>query len=77
MQIIRNPKDVLSGLLFIVLALLFAWQTQELPMGMAVRMGPGFFPLLRAILLGGLGLVPTEAAGFGSEHPGPRPEVGR
>ncbi|MET3355462.1 tripartite tricarboxylate transporter TctB family protein [Xanthobacter autotrophicus] len=57
MQIIRNPKDVLSGILFIVLALLFAWQTQELPMGTAVRMGPGYFPLLLAILLGGLGLV--------------------
>ncbi|MFG1361879.1 tripartite tricarboxylate transporter TctB family protein [Xanthobacter versatilis] len=57
MHIIRNPKDVLSGLLFIVLALLFAWQTQDLPMGTAVRMGPGYFPLVLAILLGLLGLI--------------------
>lgn len=57
MNIIRNPKDVLSGLLFIVLALLFAWQTQELPMGSAVRMGPGYFPLVLSVLLGLLGLV--------------------
>lgn len=57
MNIIRNPKDVLSGLLFIVLALLFAWQTQELPMGSAVRMGPGYFPLVLSALLGLLGLA--------------------
>ncbi|MDI4665440.1 tripartite tricarboxylate transporter TctB family protein [Xanthobacter autotrophicus] len=57
MHIIRNPRDVLSGLLFLVLAALFAWQTQELPMGTTVRMGPGFFPLLLAGLLGLLGLI--------------------
>ena len=57
MNIIRNPKDVLSGLLFIALGLLFAWQTQELPMGTAVRMGPGYFPLLLSGLLGLLGLI--------------------
>lgn len=57
MNIIRNPKDVLSGLLFIALGLLFGWQTQDLPMGTAVRMGPGYFPLLLAGLLGILGLI--------------------
>lgn len=57
MNIIRNPKDVLSGLLFIALGLLFGWQTQELPMGTAVRMGPGYFPLLLSALLGLLGLI--------------------
>lgn len=57
MKIIRNPRDVLSGLLFIVLALLFAWQTQDLPMGTAVRMGPGYFPFLLSVLLGLLGLI--------------------
>lgn len=57
MNIIRNPKDVLSGLLFIALGLLFAWQTQDLPMGTAVRMGPGYFPLLLSALLGLLGLI--------------------
>lgn len=57
MHIIRNPKDVLAGLLFIALALLFAWQTRELPMGSAVRMGPGYFPLVLSGLLGLLGLI--------------------
>lgn len=57
MNIIRNPRDVLSGLLFIGLGLLFGWQTHDLPMGTAVRMGPGYFPLLLSGLLGLLGLV--------------------
>lgn len=57
MNIIRNPKDVLSGLLFIALGLLFGWQTQDLPMGTAVRMGPGYFPLVLSGLLGLLGLI--------------------
>lgn len=57
MGFIRNPKDVLAGLLFIALALLFAAQTRDLPMGTAVRMGPGYFPLLLSGLLGLFGLV--------------------
>ena len=57
MNIIRNPRDVMSGLLFIVLAGLFAWQALDLPMGTAVRMGPGYFPLLLAGLMGLLGLI--------------------
>lgn len=57
MGFIRNPKDVLSGLLFIVLAAIFALETRELPMGTAIRMGPGYFPLLLAGLLALLGLI--------------------
>lgn len=57
MNIIRNPKDVMSGLLFIALAALFAWQALDLPMGTAVRMGPGYFPLVLAGLMGVLGLI--------------------
>ncbi|MFG1345467.1 tripartite tricarboxylate transporter TctB family protein [Xanthobacter autotrophicus DSM 431] len=57
MNIIRNPKDVISGLLFIALGALFAWQTQDLPMGTAVRMGPGYFPLVLSGLLALLGLA--------------------
>ena len=57
MNIIRNPKDVMSGLLFIALAALFAWQALDLPMGTAVRMGPGYFPMVLAGLMGLLGLI--------------------
>ena len=57
MSFIRSPKDVLAGLLFLVLAAIFAWETRELPMGTSVRMGPGYFPLVLSGLMGLLGLI--------------------
>ena len=54
MSFVRNPKDVLSGLLFIALAALFAWQALDLPIGTSNRMGPGYFPM---VLSGGLGVL--------------------
>lgn len=57
MGFVRNPKDVISGLLFIALAALFAWQSRELTIGTAMRMGPGYFPLFLSILLAVLGLI--------------------
>ena len=57
MSFIRNPKDVLAGLLFIALAGLFGWQAQLLPMGSSVRMGPGYFPMVLSGLMGFLGLM--------------------
>ncbi|WP_029004641.1 tripartite tricarboxylate transporter TctB family protein [Azorhizobium doebereinerae] len=57
MGFVRNPKDVISGLLFIALAVLFAWQSRELTIGTAMRMGPGYFPLLLSGLLGLFGLI--------------------
>src|SRR5262245_22568357 len=57
MHIVRNPRNVLSGLLFIGLAAVFAWQGWSLPMGSSVRMGPGYFPLLLSGLLAFLGFL--------------------
>lgn len=57
MSFIRNPKDVLAGLLFIVLALVFGWQAQLLPMGTSVRMGPGYFPMVLSGLMLFLGII--------------------
>jgi putative tricarboxylic transport membrane protein len=54
---LRSPKDALAGLMFIGLAGLFAWSAGTLDPGTAGRMGPGYFPLLLAGLLGALGLV--------------------
>lgn len=56
-RFVKKPKDVASGLLLIVLAVFFAWQGMDLPMGRAIRMGPGYFPMILAGLLGFLGLV--------------------
>lgn len=57
MSLVRNPKDVLSGLLFIALAALFAWQALDLPFGTSSRMGPGYFPMVLSGTLAFLGAV--------------------
>lgn len=56
-RFVKSPKEVASGLLLIALAAFFAWQAMELPMGRAIRMGPGYFPMILAGLLAFLGLV--------------------
>ncbi|WP_029348933.1 tripartite tricarboxylate transporter TctB family protein [Bosea sp. 117] len=56
-RFIKSEKDVLSGVLLLALAAMFAYLTLDLPMGTAIRMGPGYFPLLLAGLLGVLGLI--------------------
>ncbi|TCT02569.1 tripartite tricarboxylate transporter TctB family protein [Aquabacter spiritensis] len=57
MSFIRSPKDVLSGLLFLALAALFAWQASDLPMGSSVRMGPGYFPMVLSGIMALFGLI--------------------
>lgn len=54
---IRDPKNLLSGLLFAGLAILLAYNALLLPLGTASRMGPGYFPFVLAVILGGLGLA--------------------
>lgn len=57
MSFIRNPKDVITGLLLVATAAMFALLTADLPMGTAIRMGPGYFPLVLSGILGLLGLI--------------------
>ena len=52
-------KDVVAGFLIIAVAGLFALKASDLPMGTAVRMGPGYFPLILSGILGILGLAVT------------------
>ncbi|HSI39120.1 MAG TPA: tripartite tricarboxylate transporter TctB family protein [Xanthobacteraceae bacterium] len=56
-RFVKSPKDVVTGLMLVGVAAMFAILTRELPMGSAIRMGPGYFPLLLAGLLGFLGLI--------------------
>ena len=63
---IVNRKDLLCGLIFIVIGLLFAVGTKELPLGTAFRMGPGYFPLVLCGLLILIGLIIAVRA-FGQE----------
>jgi hypothetical protein len=50
-------KDILSGLIFVGFGTAFGYAASGYPLGTAVRMGPGYFPLLLAGLLALLGVA--------------------
>src|SRR5215470_18586315 len=50
-------KDVLSGLLFVGVALFGLWLSRDYPIGTALRMGTGYVPRLLCWILLGLGIV--------------------
>lgn len=54
---IRNPKDFLSGLMFLAFGGGAIFLGQDYEMGKAVRMGPGYFPMVLAGLLCVVGSV--------------------
>lgn len=54
---IRNPKDLFTGILLLLITAVFAYGLQELNIGTAYRMGPGYFPMVLTGLLGIFGLV--------------------
>jgi putative tricarboxylic transport membrane protein len=54
---IRDPKNLGCALLFIALSALLAFNALALPIGTASQMGPGYFPLALAAILGGLGVL--------------------
>lgn len=60
---IRNPKDFFAGLLFLFFGAVATWFAGDYPMGSALRMGPGYFPMVLGALLLVLGAV-TCAAGL-------------
>jgi hypothetical protein len=54
---VKSPQNLAAGGVLIGLALLVFWQTQDLTTGTAMRMGPGYFPKLLAILIALCGVV--------------------
>lgn len=52
-----NRKDLVCGLVFIVIGLLFAVGGRDLDVGSATRMGPGYFPMVLCGLLIAIGAV--------------------
>ena len=56
---IKNQKDFSTGVMFMVVGLAFAWGATNYRIGIAARMGPGYFPLMLGILLAILGAVIT------------------
>ncbi len=52
----RSRRDVFAGGTFIVIASIFLIQGSRYEFGTAIQMGPGFFPVVLAALLGVFGL---------------------
>jgi hypothetical protein len=52
-----NSRDAAAGAIFLALGGLFALGALGLELGSAFRMGPGFFPLVLASVLMGLGVL--------------------
>jgi hypothetical protein len=50
-------KDLLAGLAFIGFGLVFGYASLSYEIGTALRMGPGYFPLVLAGIIGFLGVV--------------------
>lgn len=52
---IKSQKDFLTGLMFLVVGIAFAWGATNYTIGEGARMGPGYFPLVLGILLAIIG----------------------
>jgi hypothetical protein len=59
----KMGRDVLAGGIFLAIALAFGIEALSYDMGRTIRMGPGFIPLVLAVLLGLFG-VAVAIAGF-------------
>ena len=54
---IRSRRDFFAALIFVTVALAFGLEALTYPLGSALRMGPGFIPLVLAILIAVFGMV--------------------
>ena len=64
-----NTKDLLSAGLFIVFAVVALWLNQDHNLGTALRMGPGYMPMLTFWLLIGLGSIVLATGLFSGPDP--------
>lgn len=69
---IRNPKNFCAGLFFTAFGLAGAWIARGYPIGTAVRMGAGYFPIMLGGVLAVLGLVITGKSLVGPTETSPR-----
>lgn len=66
-QMIRNPKDFWSGVMFVTVGAVAVLVAHHYPMGSALRMGPAYFPTVLGVLLT---LVGAAAIVRGVTRPG-------
>ena len=50
-------SDQISGIVFVLIALLVPWENRAYPLGTLSAPGPGYLPLVLAVALGALGLI--------------------
>lgn len=66
-----DVTEVFAGILLILAALFFGWQTTGLEIGTSLRMGPGYFPMILSGLMFIIGVIiligafRTESEPFG------------
>jgi hypothetical protein len=65
---VRSPQDLGAGMVLILIGAAGLIFGQDLRIGTAARMGPGYFPLILSILIGLLGLI-IGARGFTIDGP--------
>lgn len=56
-SIVRNPKDFMTGIIYILIGLTFIYVGSDYPMGTALKMGPAYFPTILSSLLILVGLI--------------------
>ncbi|MBR0656226.1 tripartite tricarboxylate transporter TctB family protein [Plastoroseomonas arctica] len=64
-----NTKDLLSGIILILFAVIGYWLNQDHALGTARRMGPGYMPMLTFVILLGIGAIVTLFALFSGPNP--------
>jgi putative tricarboxylic transport membrane protein len=57
MAVVRSPKDLVAGLMFIAVGIAAIVIASNYTLGSAARMGPGYFPRILGILMIALGAV--------------------
>jgi hypothetical protein len=73
---IRNQRDFWSGIMFLVLGVLFVIFSQAYQLGTPARMGPGFFPTMLGVLMALLGVAIAWRATARSSGKGDLESVG-
>jgi hypothetical protein len=68
----KAPKDLVAGLIFIVIGTAVFFASQRYDVGSARHMGPGYFPALLGLLLMGLGIA-AFVKGSRAKTPDPLP----
>lgn len=64
-----NAKDLVSGAIFIGLAIIGLWLNQDHNLGTARRMGPGYMPMLTFYILLGIGCIVVGLSLFSGPDP--------